>query len=152
MEKEPKSLGTVQRNPLFLHSFLYSIYNKRDSSRVLLKKKCDLCPRHSGINRVLVFDVAVQQSATSCSSKSHLAIRTRTGCSSDRRCSRFFTLVVLFATEHKFARQWKTQVGLRKEKKKKKKCTAVNAWVGETSLFMTVTEMKKGIFPLRKKQ
>lgn len=120
MEKEPKSLGTVQRNPLFLHSFLSSIYNKRDSSRVLLKKRCDLHPRHRGINRVLVFDVAVQQSATSCSSKSHLAIRTHAGCSSDRRCNRCFTLVVLFATEHHFARQWKTQVGLRKEKRRKK--------------------------------
>lgn len=126
MEKEPKTLGSVQRNSLFLHSFLYSLYNKRDSSGLLLKKKCDVRPRHRGTNRV--FDVAVQQSATSCSSKSHLAIRTHTGCSSDLRWSCFFTLVVLFATEHHFARQWKTQVGLRKEKRKKNAPQLMRGW------------------------
>lgn len=48
---------------------------------------------------------------------------------------------VLFTMEHHFAHQWKILVGLVQGKKR-----AVNVWVGETSLFMTVTELRKKYF------
>lgn len=68
---------------------------------------------------MLVCDVPMQQPATSCSSKSHIAIKTHTGSKNDQ-CFSVLSLLtnVLLTMEHYFARQWKILVGLVQGKKR----------------------------------